>query len=185
MPVRNLLAGSAALLLSLPAFAAPWVVDPAHSTLTFEGSQKGASFQGGFSQFTCDIDFSEAAPEKGCLHITVAMNSLTTDDKDRMEALPGKDWFATASFPQAEFTSSHIVKTAEHQYAATGMLTLRGIAKEVTLPFTLTPEGTQTRAEGSVVLNRHDYQIGGGQWASDAWIAYPVTVHYRLLASAR
>ena len=168
--------------LTSPAFAAHWTVDSTQSSLTFEGSQSNEIFHGGFSRFTSSIDFDEAAPAASHIAVMVDMASATADGKDRNDALPTNDWFASAKFPKAEFVSSNIVKTGEHQFAATGNLTLHGITREVTLPFTLTAEGGMARASGSVVLKRNDYGIGTGQWASDAWIAYPVTVSYSILA---
>ena len=177
--------GAAALVVMLasPALAASWTVDPAQSSLSFTGHQSDESFTGKFGEFHPDIDFSEAAPEKGHLHITIAMVSATVDGKDRADALPTKDWFNVAAFPTAEFTSTVIRRTGAHAYEATGMLSLHGVQKEIALPFTLSPSGTMTKAEGSVELSRNAFGIGTGQWASDQWIAYPVMVHYVIVAS--
>lgn len=171
--------------LAQPAFAAVWTVNDSHSSLTFTGKQDDESFTGSFGKFASEIDFDEAAPEKGRIHITVDITSVTVEGKDRSEALPTDDWLGAAKFPKAEFTSKTITRTATHQYAATGTLSLHGITKQVTLPFTLTKEQNSTRAEGELLLNRSDYKIGGGRFADDKWVAYPVSVRYIIVATPK
>lgn len=174
----------ATALLASSAMAKPWAVDAAHSTLTFTGAQAGTPFTGTFGQFTPTIDFDPAAPEKGHIAVTIDMASATiADDHEQNDALPTEDWFFTKQFAQAQFESTAIRAAGPNRYEATGTLTLRGVSKPVTLPFTLTPEGTASRAEGELVLDRRDFALGGKEWADDQWIAYPVTVRYRLLAT--
>jgi len=167
------------------AHATEWLTDPLQSKLTFEGTQSGDAFKGEFKSFTSDIEFSEATPEKGRIHVTVDMKSATVEGKDRNDALPTKSWFSVVEFPKAEFTSSAIHKVAEHQFIAQGKLTIRGISQDVALPFTLTPENGKMRATGSLTLKRNEYKIGDGEWASDKWIAYPVKVSYEIFATAK
>ncbi|MES2983985.1 MAG: YceI family protein [Pseudomonadota bacterium] len=184
--MRKLLTVTAlALLTASPALAARWNVDAANSSLTFTGSQSGEAFSGGFKTFTPVIDFDPAHPETGKIDVTVAMASATIDGKDRMDALPSSDWFATSAFPTAQFTSSHItaVKTKPGAFEAAGTLTIRGISKPATLTFILTPQGKATRAEGDLTLNRRDFSVGEGRWADDKWIAFPVAVHTVITAT--
>jgi len=168
-----------------PALAGNWAVDSAASTLTFQGKQSDESFVGGFKTFTVDADFTEAAPEKGRIHVSVDMASATIDGKDRAEALPTADWFDVKQFATAEFTSRSIKKTGEHAYAAVGDLSVHGVKKEVRIPFTLKPTGKMTDIDGSFELKRNDYGIGKGRWADDQWIAFPVTVAFHLVATAK
>jgi len=180
--VRKFLFPAACLFLALPAMAAPWTVDSTKSTLTFSATQAGEAFSGGFSTFTPHIIFDEAAPEKGTITVSVEMASLTVEGKDRMDALPTADWFAVKQFPTANFTSSRISKTGERAYSAEGILSIRGVSKPATLPFTLRSDGAATIAEGTMSLNRSDYGIGQGRWASEEWVAFPVTVRYAIHA---
>lgn len=181
--MRNLLIAAAILLTVTPALAATWNVDPAASRLTFTGEQSDEKFQGSFPKFTSMIDFDEAAPEKGKITITVDMASAQIEGKDRIEALPTSDWFAVKKFATTEFVSTSISKTGEHAYQAKGNLTIKGVSKEVTLPFTLANTGKSTIAKGSVTLSRKDFGIGSGQFASDEWVEYPVLVTYEIHAS--
>lgn len=171
--------------LAAPAFASSWVVDAAQSTLTFEASQAGESFHGGFSRFTPVIDFDPTHPELGQITVTIDMASVTVEGRDRTDALPGPDWLSVAQFPTATFRSRSIARMADNQFQATGDLTLRGVTRPLALSFALSPEGNATLATGSASLNRSDYGVGQGRWADAQWVAFPVSVHFRLLATPR
>lgn len=173
----------AVALFATTAHAKRWTVDNAHSELTFSGAQAGDPFTGTFNRFTADIDFDPAAPENGTITITVDMASARLPDAEQNASLPTEDWFFVSTFPNATFTSTAIRATGKKSYEADGTLTIRDVSQPVTLPFTLTPEGTATRANGETVLMRQKFQLGGKQWADDKWIAYPVKVTYSILAT--
>jgi len=174
-----------ALLVSAgTAQAKPWTVDYENSTLTFSGSQAGTPFLGSFKHFTTDIDFDPANPNTGSITVEIDMASASiADDDEQNDALPTDDWFATTKFPHAVFKSTAIRNIADNRYEARGNLTIRDITHPAILPFTLTPEGDATRANGAVGLMRNAYKLGGDQWADEQWIAYPVVVTYSILAT--
>jgi len=167
---------------ALPAYAAPWVIAPS-STLTFTGKQAGEAFTGQFTKFTPVVDFDPAKPQDGKISVTVDIASATIDDKDKQDSLPTKDWFFTEQFPSATFTSTSIKATSSKSFEATGTLTLRGVTKPVTVPFTLRETEGTTHAEGQIKLMRNDFQVGQGQWKDDQWIAFPVEVDFHLRAT--
>ena len=170
------------------AVAAPWKIDAAKSRLTFEAEQAGEPFTGEFKKFTPVIEFDPAHPERGTINVTIDIASITTEDKDRHEALPTDDWFAAKKFPTAKFTSTSIshdpvTKTDTGNYLAKGKLTIRGISKDITLPFSLKPMANHTLATGSLTLHRKDFGIGQGTWQSEEWVKNAVTVRFHLNAS--
>jgi polyisoprenoid-binding protein YceI len=153
------------LFYSCGAQAKDWTVDGAHSQLTFTGNQNGEIFQGGFKKFAAQITLDPDHPETGKITVTVDIASAYAGDLDRDAMLPQKDWFDTAKFPQAIFTSTAIRKTAPGKYEADGTLTLKGISKQLTLPFTLAPDNDHWRAQGSANLLRNDFGVGQGMFA--------------------
>ena len=168
-------------LVGHTAMAAPWVIDPAKSTLTFTGSQAGDPFTGRFTKFTPVVEFDPAKPEAGSITVTIDMASASIDDQDKQESLPTEDWFFVQQFPTATFTSSRIQKTPEG-YLAEGNLSLRGVSQPVQVPFSLREQKGVTHAEGKVTLQRQQFGVGQGQWKSDEWVAYPVDVSFHLHA---
>lgn len=187
--MRSVLAAASLLLLSTPAFAAAWNVDVAQSSLTFSGAQAGTPFTGHIKRFTPTITFDPADPASGSIAVELDMASATIpDDSEQNDSLPTEDWFFVSKFARATFTSSAIKQVGRdtNTFTADGTLTIRDQSKPITLPFTFEqqPDGTAI-ASGEVILDRRDFGLGGKQWADDKWIAYPVTVSYRIHATKK
>jgi polyisoprenoid-binding protein YceI len=184
--------GSLALLLLLiatPAFAKSWTVDYQNSKLGFTGIQGSAPFEGLFKTFTATIDFDPAHPETGKITATIDTGSATAGSSDRDEYLPQPDWFDVKKFPQAQFATTSIHATSPDKsgancYEAAGTLSIKGISKDVTLPFCLKPEGDHMRAQGQLKLMRNDYTVGIGQWANEAYVKHAVDVTIDIAAKA-
>ncbi|MBB3884449.1 polyisoprenoid-binding protein YceI [Acetobacter oeni] len=70
------------------------------------------------------------------------LSSAATGDRQRDTALPGRDWFDIARFPEATFSATSVRKTGVNTYEAIGTLSLRGIIRSVILPFTFDRNGT-------------------------------------------
>lgn len=174
-----------AALAAHPAVAKEWTVDYAHSQVGFTGTQSGAAFKGWFPQFTAQIDFDPAKPETGKISATINIVGVTAGSADRDSYLPQADWFDIAKFPQAQFTSTAIAKTGDNAYRADGTLTIKGIAKPVSVPFTLKPEGDHWRAQGTVELTRTDFHIGEGDWSNEDYVRRAVTVNLDIAAKPK
>lgn len=181
----------AAALLTTTAFAdAPkhYASDATKSSLEFAFVQAGAQNKGKFTKFQVAL---EAAPDGSSvtrLEVTVDMTSMDTGDKERDDTLRGADLFAVAKFPQAHFVATQITKSGTG-FDAVGKLTLRGVARDQHVPFTLRSVNEQGRAvsylTGKTTVHRLDYGVGQGDWKSTEWIGNDVTVSYnvRLVAA--
>jgi polyisoprenoid-binding protein YceI len=122
------------------------------------------------------------------LDVVIDMTSLDTGDKERDDTLRGSDLFDVAKNPQARFTSTQITKTGAG-YDAVGKLTLRGVSKDVHVPFTLRTATEQGKAvsylEGKTTIKRLDFGVGQGDWKSTEWVGNDVGISYsvRLVAA--
>ena len=152
------------------------------SSLTYTFIQAGARNQGRFNSFTAHFD-----PAAGRLSVVIDMRSLGTGDSQRNGLLAGRDFFDVAQYPQSRFTATRIERTATG-YAAVGSLTLRGVTRPVTIPFTWRTATVQGRSvgylSGQIVLRRLDFGVGQGQWHYTTWIGNDVTVRYSLVMDA-
>mgnify|MGYP003365244512 CR=1 FL=1 len=179
------LALAAGLSLPLSARAADWAIDPAHSTLAFSGKQTGTPFSGHFGSFDGTISFDPTHPEAGQAHVTIAMSSATTGDRQRDGALPGQDWFDIARFPSAVFDAQSLRVKGGDAYEAIGTLAIRGISKPVTLPFTLDINGSTIHVKGHLDLVRSAFGVGQGAWATGQWVALEVRVDLDVTAQRK
>jgi len=171
------------LLAASPALAADWTVDPAKSHLNFSGVQNGAPFQGSFGKWQAQIAFDPAHPEAGHAKVTIDLASARTGDTQRDSALPQPEWFDAASFPQAGFEAGGFVAKGGDAYEAPGKLTIRGVGKDVVLPFTLVVTGDQAVAKGHLTLMRTAFGVGQGVWSTAEWVALDVGVDVDLVAT--
>ena len=78
----------------------------------------------------------------------------------------------------------------EDGFEALGSLTLRGVTREVALPFTLTiedhpedPGRLHAHAVGELTIKRLDYGVGQGQWTDTSVVADEVVIRIDILAS--
>jgi polyisoprenoid-binding protein YceI len=178
------IAALALLPLAAGAADAPaWTVDAAKSTLGFSGSQTGTPFSGTFQKFSADIALDPQHPETAKIRASVDLASASTGDAQKDAALPGSDWFDAASFPQATFETTAVKQTGPGAYEATGTLTLRGVSRPVTLPFTLTVDGDTAHAKGHADLVRTEFGVGQGAWSSDQYVALQVGVDIDITAT--
>jgi cytochrome b561 len=160
------------------ASGAAYTAVAAQSTLIYAFTQAGADNQGKFKSFSVSFD-----PAAGRLEVVIDMRSFDTGDSQRNETLAGKDFFDIAQYPQSRFIASRVEKTAAG-YEASGSLTLRGVTRNVTIPFTWRTATVQGRSvgylAGRMTLKRLDFGVGQGQWQSTEWVGNDVTVRYSL-----
>ena len=113
----------------------------------------------------------------------IDMASAETGSLERDVALQGADWFAISRFPQARFETTRFRSLSGDRFEAEASLTIRDVTKTVVLPFSLAARRAGVRARGELTVDRSDWGVGQGQWASPQWIAFPVRVHFDLLAT--
>lgn len=176
-----------AQIVTLPSTAAKsntqWVIDKTKSTLSFTGSQSGAAFSGVFESFAAQISFDPANLKDAKVVVTIDMNSADAGDGERTDALPGKEWFYTRKFPVAKYSSTAFTHLNGDKYIAEGQLTIKDITHFQTLVFTLKIENGQAVMDGGLTVNRKDFKIGTGMWASEEWVAHDVEVNVHLVAT--
>jgi polyisoprenoid-binding protein YceI len=171
-----------------PAGATHYSVDPAKSSLEFSFVQAGAQNKGKFTKFPVTLDAAADGTSASRLEVTVDMTTFDTDDKERNDTLKGSDLFDVAKFPQAHFIATQITKTGTG-FDAVGKLTLRGVTRDLHVPFTLRATKEQGHAvtylAGRTTVRRLDFGVGQGDWKSTEWVGNDVTVSYsvRLVAA--
>jgi polyisoprenoid-binding protein YceI len=164
-----------------PALAANWVVDPAHSHFGFSGVQVGVPFKGEFRKFDAKISYDPEHPESAHVVVTIDMASAHTGDTQRDAALPQPEWFDTAKFPTATFEAAGFHPKGGQAWETPGKLSVRGIGRDVVLPFTLALNGDTAHATGHVQLVRTAFGVGQGAWSSGDWVALEVGVDLDLV----
>jgi polyisoprenoid-binding protein YceI len=173
---------AAALLLCAALAAAPavlaargWSVREG-GTLGFTADWEGTGFDGVFHRFAAEIDFDPADLAGSRFDVTVDVTSADTRSSDRDEGLADPEWFDYAHFPRATFVTSAFRALGEGRFEATGMLTIKGISRELALPFAWEEREGVAHLRGEATLVRTDFRIGEGEWADGDVVGLTVLV---------
>lgn len=181
---RSIVAGA---LLSLAAVGAASAteytrVDPAASRITFKYTQMGVGMDGDFARFGASIKFDPARLDAARATLELQLDSIDTGLTEANEDVKGKIWFNTAAHPVARFESSGFKALGGNRYEVAGTLTIKGRSRNVTAPFTLTPDGQAAKVDGAFKLKRSDFAIGEGEWADVVILADEITIAFKLRA---
>jgi polyisoprenoid-binding protein YceI len=179
MTPRKLLLGLA-LLASTPwALAADYTQAPG-STLGFSGEYQGERFAGRFPGFATRLSFDPARPARARLDVVIPMTSATLGISDYDAELRGPAFFHSGKFSQARFRARGFRALGDGRYAADGTLSLRGVARPVTLEFTWTA-GERPVLEGAATVRRLQFGVGAGEWADTALLPDSIAVSTRVV----
>jgi len=183
--LRFALCVAVALLTIASATAAPatWAVDPAKSSLSFAVVVGGQTVTGKFKAFGASIAFDPADLAHSSAKATMPMDEAKTGDATRDAMLLKPAWFNILDFPQAVFQTTSFVSLGGNKYEAKAKLTLKGVTKDLTLPFTLDIKGDTAVMRGETELKRLDFGVGQGpDFASGTPVALSVKVMVNVTA---
>lgn len=111
-----------------------WNMDPSHSELLFKVKHLMiTNVKGEFRNFDVKVesegeDFSQAEVE-----VSIDASSIFTNNADRDKHLTSADFFDTEKFDRITFKSSELNMLDEDNYQLKGLLTIKGVSKEVIL----------------------------------------------------
>ena len=145
--------------------AGTWTVDPTHAEVGFVARHlMVAKVRGRFTEVSGTVEVGETLAETSVRAVASAA-SVSTNQADRDGHLRSADFFDVEKFPTMSFKSTKVEKRGEG-YVATGQLTIKGVSKEIALPFTVS--GPITDPWGSVryglefekvKINRKDFGL--------------------------
>jgi polyisoprenoid-binding protein YceI len=165
------------------ATSAHWKVDKPASHLSFHATANGVGFDGEFRSWDADIVFDPKALTTSHATVTVIMASAVTHDATRDQMLPTGDWFDVGKFATATFETTAITSVGPGKYQAAGFLTMHGVKRPATLPFSLAITGDVAHMDGALTLDRTAFGVGKGQAGGTETVAAQVNVAVKLTAT--
>jgi polyisoprenoid-binding protein YceI len=167
-------------------------IDMNHSNVGFSVPiMNGLSkVKGKFTEFKINLTNDEKDITKSSVNVVITAASIDTGIENRDKHLRSADFFDVEKYPEITFQSSRIEKRGK-QLIAHGTLTMHGVAKEITLPFTVT--GVNENADktkknigysASVVLNRRDFGINWSHKTIPNFVGDNITVDIDLITRA-
>jgi polyisoprenoid-binding protein YceI len=142
-----------------------FALDKTHSEVLFQVRHLVTKVRGRFTDFTGMVSFDPQRPEESSLTFAINATSVDTAAPDRDQHLRSDDFFAVDKYPTITFVSSRVEKKSEQRFDVTGTLTIRGVARQVTLPVDYLggakdPWGNaRVGFETELTVNRKDYGL--------------------------
>lgn len=132
--IPSLLLGASALMLALPAAAAPvtYDLDPSHTYPSFEADHMGglSTWRGKFNKSKGVVVLDREA-RTGTVEVTVDINSVDFGHDEMNQHAVAPDIFDAARYPTATFKGKFTKFDGDRPEEATGDLTLRGVTPPV------------------------------------------------------
>lgn len=166
-------------LAAAPSFADAWQLQDA-STFTFTARFESEMLEGRFTDFDVALDFDVQQVSAGLLQVTVHLGGADMNDPDLNDAIAAPEWFDVDGFPQARFESDNFIELSPGSFVARGELVLKGAEQEVEVPFAWSESGGVATMRGKFTLDRNDFDIGSGEWASGEQIGNEVILRFDL-----
>jgi len=172
----------ATVLLAFEAHAQS--VDLQHSSIRVTARQMNVPFEGQFRSFSANLAWDERKPEASAATIEVDLSSFDLGDPSFNDEAKGKAFLDVARIPRATFTITSIRSLGAGRYEATGKLGIKGIARDVTVPFSVKDDGGRRVFDATFPLKRLDFRIGEGEWSDTKTLANETTIQVHLVTSA-
>lgn len=145
-----------------------WHIDPLHSEVGFTVRHMMVSkVRGRFTDFNATLVTADDVTDS-TVTVEVQLPSIETGSPQRDEHLRSPDFFSTDENPVMTFRSTSVAPDGEN-WVLHGDLTLKGVTKQIALPFELVGLGSDAyggyRAgfSASTVINRHDFGVNWNQ----------------------
>jgi len=172
--------------------ATQWTIDKAHSNIEFSVSHFFTQVEGNFTDYEAAVYFSPDNLPESSIEVTIPVESINTGNNRRDGHLQSPDFFNAEKHPTITFVSDNIESTGNNEFVANGTLTIKDISKQIELPFTLLGVKDNPFKEGTLVagisasteINRTDFEVGTGDWASDAVVGDNVKINLNLELNA-
>lgn len=139
-----------------------WRVDPASSRLQFSFQENGQLKTGQFTRFGGDGIFDATRPGASALTLIIDVGSVDLGDILRNGFVRSAEWFDVEQYPQARFVLTKLLPVEGDFWVAEGLLTLKGVTRPLALPLTLQIRDNQAQAEAELLIERRQFNIGGG-----------------------
>ena len=136
--MKRLIVLAIAATISTAAVAAPetYIIDSNHSMPRFSYSHFGYSTQLSRFDKTSGKIILDKEAKQGSINVTIQTTSVNTGFALFNEHIQAEDFFDTAKFPTATFSSNKLNFKGDKLASVDGTLTIKGISKPVTFALT-------------------------------------------------
>ena len=168
-PVQDSKAAKPAKVSFIPIPAGDYRIDQAHTVIGFSIRHNEITLVSGrFKDFTGMIHYDAKDVTRSSVEFKAKVESIDTGVEARDKHLRTADFFEVEKYPEMTFKSTSVVRKGKG-YILNGDLTLKGVTKQISLPFTITGAikdargNTRMGIAAQTTIDRRDYGITWGQ----------------------
>ena len=111
-----------------------WEIDASHSSIHFSVRHLMiAKVRGQFGRWTGTLQVPEGDFRRAALSVVIDAASIDTGVADRDKHLRSADFFDVEKYPELTFTAAEIAPRDGQRFELSGVLTIKGVAKPVSL----------------------------------------------------
>jgi len=151
-----------------------WTFEPGHTAAEFRAKHMMVTWvRGHFKNVRGKLQFDPQDPAAGSVEVEIDASGIWTGEPARDDHLRSADFLDVQHYPKIVFKSRKVQSAGKDKFDVTGDLTIRGIAKPVTLNVEYLGEwetpwwedgvdkGPKTRAgfTATTRINRHDFKV--------------------------
>lgn len=167
------------VILFTNALSSFYIPTDSGSSVKFKIKNLGISITGSFTGLKGKIQFDPANLPITSIDATIDANTVNTGIDARDNHLRKVEFFDVKNYPQIRFVSTRVTPSNKTGVLFVfGKLTIKGVTKDISFPFTATPQNGGFLFNGEFKLNRRDFTVGGSSFT----MADNVTVQLNILA---
>lgn len=162
--VINLKASVALLAILWPALIfsqTQW--DVTSSRVEFFINNAGIEVDGTIEGFFATILFSPEALSSSNITASLKTSTINSGIDVRDNSLRGEDYFEVTTHPTIAMTSSSF-RQSRGNYIGTFNLTVKGVTRQIDMPFTVEEANGLATFTGSFTIDRLDFGVGESSW---------------------
>ena len=184
----------AVLIAATPFFAAvtKYETDTAHSNVGFSVPIAGglSHVRGKFNDFAVTIIYDDKDVTKSSVNALIKTASIDTGIERRDAHLRNADFFDAEKNPEITFKSTRVEKKGK-SFIAHGTFTMRGVAKQIALPFSINGVSRDAKTGKTTLgltarttLNRKDFGVNYSNPANPNFLGDMVEIELNIITRA-
>lgn len=155
-----------------------WV--PTSQDISFKIKNAGIAVNGTFDGWRSELVFSPDKLGTSSLKSTIQVSSIKTGIGLRDEHLKGETYFHADSFKAIQVVSAKLYLKG-NDYAGLFHVTIKGVTKDIEIPFQFNQLADEAEFKGSFVLNRRDFGVGGKSLTMSDEVTVTIEIKAKLL----
>jgi polyisoprenoid-binding protein YceI len=175
--LRNLTRIFAALIfISNISFSQTLTLQDEKSTVHFLIKNFGLTVKGNLKGLAGQFELREDSITKSYFIATVNTKTVDTGVSLRDKHLRNEMYFDAVKYPTIKISSKEIFKTNQ-QWSSVADVTIKGVTREISIPFTVKKEHERVVFTGSFHVDRRDFGVGANSLtlADDVQIDFEIT----------